>query len=301
MKSLAYFDTDCIRFSVKVGRTLLAQIITVYDFSGKGAFLVSHDRSLPTQKNVQNHSALPNIRLWGDFFSQRLGAGQKCLGYDKKYLSFALFDDIFNSEDFGDTEINNFDDILFFAVEDNVLEFEVWVDDAFTVAMTEDIENLLHDVCGSFLRDWGLVFDDGGKGLAKTEFHDNKIPMAVFKEFVDFIEKGMINLFQLIDLLFQSLPLNGPDLILIDHVDRPDEFGLEMYGLTQFIEFVLFQVRGQDLVFRLNGPLNLTNEVVLLELYLLFVFVDIVGWLLKLFRLRVGGSHFLVGSYVYIL
>jgi hypothetical protein len=41
------------------------------------------------------------------------------------YFVFALFDDIFDSENFGDAEVNNFDNILFFAVEDDILEFEV--------------------------------------------------------------------------------------------------------------------------------------------------------------------------------
>lgn len=54
----------------------------------------------------------------------------------KKYLCFALLYDILDSEDSGDTEIDDLDDVLFFAVENDILEFEVGVDDAFAVTVT---------------------------------------------------------------------------------------------------------------------------------------------------------------------
>jgi hypothetical protein len=41
------------------------------------------------------------------------------------YFVFALFNDIFDSENSGDAEVNNFDNILFFAIENNILEFEI--------------------------------------------------------------------------------------------------------------------------------------------------------------------------------
>lgn len=59
----------------------------------------------------------------------------------------------------------------------------------------------MHDVGCSFLWDWGLVLDDGGKWFPKARFHDNKIPVTIFEQLINFIEKGMINLFELIDLL----------------------------------------------------------------------------------------------------
>ena len=158
------------------------------------------------------------------------------------YFFFALFDDIFDSENSGDAEVNNFDNILFFAVEDDILEFEVWVENASSMAMGQDVKDLVHDVSGSGLRDWGLLFNNGGKRLPKTEFHNNKVAVTVLEKLINFIDKGVINLFEFIDLLFEGFSFIGAHLVLIDDIDRTDEFGLDVNGFAQFVKLVFLEV-----------------------------------------------------------
>jgi hypothetical protein len=75
------------------------------------------------------------------------------------------------------------------------------MNDAFPMAVTQDTKYLLHYVGCAFLWNRSLVLYDWGEGLAKAQLHDNKIAMTVLKKFINFIHKGMINLFQSIDLL----------------------------------------------------------------------------------------------------
>ena len=207
-----------------------------------------------------------------------------------------MLNDVLDPENSRYAEIDDLDDVLFFAVENYVLEFEVRVDDAFAMAVTQNAEDLLHYVGCALLWDWGLVLDNWGEGLAKTWLHDNKIPVTILKQFINLIDKWMINLFQLINLLLQCLPLHSPDLILINYIDRANQFRLQMNSFAQFIKFILFQVRGKNLVLWLDWPLHLTDEVVLFELYLLFLFVDLCGGLLELRRVGLDGAHlFLCG------
>lgn len=158
------------------------------------------------------------------------------------YFVFALFDDIFDSENFGDAEVNNFDNILFFAVEDDILEFEVWVENASSMAMGQDIKDLMHDVSGSGLRDWGFLFNNGGKRLPRTKFHNNKVSVTVLEKLINFIDKGVINLFEFIDLLFESFSFIGAHLVLVNDIDRTDEFGLDVNSLAQFVKLVFLEV-----------------------------------------------------------
>jgi len=51
------------------------------------------------------------------------------------YFSFALLDDVLNSEDFGDAEIYNLYDILFLGVKKDILQFEISMLDTFSVTM----------------------------------------------------------------------------------------------------------------------------------------------------------------------
>ena len=196
------------------------------------------------------------------------------------YFVFALFNDIFDSENSGDAEVNNFDNILFFAIENYILEFEVWVENASSMAMGQDIKDLVHDVSGSSFRDRGFLFNNGGKRLPKTKFHNNKVSVTVLKKLINFIDEGVINLFKFINLLFEGFSFISPHLVLIDDIDRTDEFGLDVNGFAQFVKLVFLEVRWKDLVLSFDRSLDLSNEVVLLEFNLLFVFVDLVGGLL---------------------
>ncbi len=165
------------------------------------------------------------------------------------------------------------------------------MDDAFAMAVTQNVEDLLNYVGCALLWYWGLVLDNRSEGLAKTWLHDNKIPVTILKQFINLIDKWMINLFQLINLLLQCLPLHSPDLILINYIDRANQFRLQMNSFAQLIKFILFQVRGKNLVLRLDWSLHLTDEVVLFELYLLFLFVDLCSGLLELRRMGLDGAH----------
>lgn len=141
-----------------------------------------------------------------------------------------MLNDVVNSENFGNAKIHNFDNVLFDAIENNVLKFEVSVNDTFSVTMTEQVEELMHDIGGSFFADCCLPFKHGGKRLSIAQFHDDEISMVVFEQLVDFVGVGMIDEFEFIDLLFKGLPFFRPHLELIDDVNRADEFGFHMDG-----------------------------------------------------------------------
>jgi hypothetical protein len=88
-----------------------------------------------------------------------------------------------------------------------------------SVAVGQDIKDLVHDVSGSGLRDGSLFFDNRSKRLAIAEFHNNKVSVTVLVELINFINKGVIDLLKLIDLLFESFSLIGAYLVLVDDID----------------------------------------------------------------------------------
>jgi hypothetical protein len=66
--------------------------------------------------------------------------------------------------------------------------------------------------------------------------------VTILEKLINFIDKGVINLFEFIDLLFESFSFIGPHLVLIDDIDRTDEFGLDVNGFAQFVKLVFLEV-----------------------------------------------------------
>ena len=139
-----------------------------------------------------------------------------------------MFDDVFDSEYPRDAKIYNFDYILFLRVEDYILKFQICMLDSFSMAMSEDIEHLKHYMGGPFLTYVTLSFEHWGQTLTVAEFHDNEELVAVFEEFVDFIDVGMIDFFEPIDLILKKLSFLGPEFVFIDNVHWPDKFCLSV-------------------------------------------------------------------------
>jgi hypothetical protein len=66
--------------------------------------------------------------------------------------------------------------------------------------------------------------------------------VTVLEKLINFIDKGVINLFEFIDLLFEGFSFIGAHLVLVNDIDRTDEFGLDVNSLAQFVKLVFLEV-----------------------------------------------------------
>ena len=200
----------------------------------------------------------------------------------KKYFSFALLYDIFDPKDPGDAKIGNFNNILLLRVEDNILQLKIGMINAPAMTMAQHIKNLPHNLGRPPLLHILLPINHLRQTLPIAQLHHNIKPMGVLEQFVDFVDVGMVDLFEFVDLVLEEDTLGWSHFVLVDDVDGTDEFGGQVDGFAQLVEFVGAQVGGQDLVLALDGALDLADEVVLAELYLELFFVDFARWLLLL-------------------
>jgi len=56
--------------------------------------------------------------------------------------------------------------------------------------------------------------------------------MTVFIKLINFVNIGMIDLFEFIDLIFQQLSLIGSYFIFVNDIDRSNKFGFFMYSFS---------------------------------------------------------------------
>lgn len=142
--------------------------------------------------------------------------------YPRNYLSFALLYDVLDPEHLRNAEIRDLDDVLLLRVEHHVLQIQVPVDDASSVAVAHHIQQLIHD-CGSPPLTYLLLpLEYGGQTVSIAELHDDEEPVAVFEQLVNLVDIGVVHMLQLAYLLFQQLSFRRADFILVHDIDSPD-------------------------------------------------------------------------------
>ena len=80
---------------------------------------------------------------------------------------------------------------------------------------------------------------------------------------------------ELPDLVFKKLPLFGPNFVLIDNKDGFTKGSSFMDSFSEFIKLIGDQSRVQDIILIFDVSLNVPDEVVLVEFYLILLFDDI--------------------------
>jgi hypothetical protein len=123
------------------------------------------------------------------------------------YFSFALLYDIFDPKDPGDAKISNFNNILLLRVEDNILQLEIRMINAPAMTMPQHIKNLPHNLRSPPLLHILLPIDHFGKTLPIAQLHNDIEPMGVLEQFVDFVDVGMVDLFEFVDLVLEEYTL----------------------------------------------------------------------------------------------
>lgn len=149
-----------------------------------------------------------------------------------------------------------------------------------SMTMTKNIEELIHNGCSSFFTYTILSLEHIRKWFAITKFHDYEVMMIVFKKLIDFIYIGMINKFKFINLSLQSFSLICSDFVFVNYIDRSNKFSFQMDSFAKLIKLILLETWWQNFITLVNWTLYFTNKIILFELYLLFLFVDILSWLL---------------------
>lgn len=147
--------------------------------------------------------------------------------------------------------------------------------DALRMAGPQHIQQLV-DNCGCLpLGERSLFVQDLRDRLPVAELaHDIK-SMFVVIEFVYFEKEGAVQLFQQSDLLLEEFALFAPDFVFVDDEDGFAEGCALVDGFAKFVEFIGYECRVEDLVLFLHIALDIANEILLVELHLVFLLGDI--------------------------
>lgn len=116
-----------------------------------------------------------------------------------------------------------------------------------------------------------LSFEGGGERLSLSVLDDYEEAVVVFEELIDFGHGEVVDFDEFVDLFLEHGSFVAADFVLVDDVDCAGEGGFEVNGLAELVELVLFETGGQQFVLVLDAALDFLDEVVLLELDLLFL------------------------------
>ena len=97
---------------------------------------------------------------------------------------------------------------------------------------------------------------------------DHEEAVVILEELVDTGSGRVVDAFELVDLALEQFSLVAADLVLVDDVDCTGESGLAVDRFPQLIELIVFEARREQFVLGLDAPLDLPDEVGLLELQL---------------------------------
>lgn len=78
-------------------------------------------------------------------------------------------------------------------------------------------------------------------------------------------------------LFFEELSFVAAYFVLVDDVDCACEFSFLVDGFSEFVELILFEAGGEEVVLVFDAALDLFDEVVLFELDVVFFVGDLVG------------------------